>query len=180
MSRCYILSAIIACSWIVGCNGDSNPTTYPVSGTVTLDGKAVDGAAVTFFSTDPNLRPATGTTDKEGKYVLGSFKSGDGAMPGQYKIMVTKFWSDAGPSPYDAPADAPVETPEPTKLTDAEQRAAYEKAYKTAPKGPPAGAAKQPKSGNHLPKQYENADTSGLTFTVANGPNTYDIQLKSK
>jgi hypothetical protein len=177
MNRCFGFLALTACCYLVGCNG-SNPSTSPVSGVVTLDGKAVEGASVVFNPVDPALRPAMGITDAQGKYVLGTFKADDGAMPGQYKVTVTKYWSEAGDSPYDKPAEPEAKPAK--EMTDEEQRAAYQEAYKNAPKGPPKGGAKAPKSGNHLPKAYESADTSGLTHTVTDKPTTFDLTLVSK
>ena len=72
-----------------GCN--SRRTPVPVSGTVTLDGKPVEGATVTFhlLGDDKEGRPATGQTDTTGTFHL---KTGndDGARPGEYKVVITK------------------------------------------------------------------------------------------
>jgi len=71
------------------CNSPRPPV--PVSGTVTLDGKPVEGATVTFhlIGDDKEGRPATGQTDKAGAFRL---KSGneDGARPGEYKVVIVK------------------------------------------------------------------------------------------
>ena len=68
------------------CNSPRPPV--PVSGTVTLDGKPVEGATVTFhlIGDDKEGRPATGQTDKAGAFRL---KTGneDGARPGEYKVV---------------------------------------------------------------------------------------------
>ena len=72
-----------------GCDGRRTPV--PVSGTVTLDGKPVEGAIVTFhlLGDDKEGRPATGQTDKAGAFRL---KTGneDGARPGEYKVVIVK------------------------------------------------------------------------------------------
>ena len=72
-----------------GCDGRRTPV--PVSGTVTLDGKPVEGAIVSFhlLGDDKEGRPATGQTDKTGTFHL---KTGneDGARPGEYKVVVVK------------------------------------------------------------------------------------------
>ena len=72
-----------------GCEGRRTPV--PVTGTVTLDGKPVEGATVTFhlLGDDKEGRPATGQTDKTGAFQL---KTGneDGARPGEYKVVVIK------------------------------------------------------------------------------------------
>jgi len=178
MMRIGILSALLVGSSLVGCGGKSYPPTSPVTGVVTLDGKPVEGANVSFVSNDTKVQPASGTTDKDGKYSLTTFRSGDGAMPGEYKVAVSKYFSEAGQSPYDKPAE-PEETVAP-KASLEDQYAAYEKAYKDAPKGPPTGAAKQPKTGNELPAKYASAGTSGISVTVKSGDNSFPIELKSK
>ena len=60
----------------------------PVNGIVTLDGKPVEGATVT-FGTDDGKRSYGGFTDASGAFSL----SGGGvlgALPGTYKVTVTK------------------------------------------------------------------------------------------
>lgn len=181
MSRVFLCASLLAVT-LIGCNRNTNAPTFPVSGTVTLDGKPVEGAAVSFISLDPKNRPAAASTDKDGKYSLTTFVANDGAMAGDYQVSVTKFWSEAGKSPYDKTPDeesAAAPAAAPAAQTDEEMRAAYEKAYKSAPKGPPKGAPQIPKSGNHLPKKYEIAGTSGLTYSVK-GSGTFDIPLVSK
>jgi hypothetical protein len=63
----------------------------PVSGTVTLNGKPIEGATVTFhvLGDDKEGRPASGTTDRTGTFHL---KTGDevGARPGEYKVVIIK------------------------------------------------------------------------------------------
>jgi hypothetical protein len=72
-----------------GCGSQRTPV--PVSGTVTLAGKPVEGATVTFHvrGDDKEGRPAIGQTDKTGTFRL---KTGneDGARPGEYKVVIIK------------------------------------------------------------------------------------------
>jgi hypothetical protein len=81
------LSALLLAA--VGCGSGHSPV--PVSGIVTLDGKPVDAATVTFhlLRDDKEGRPAMGQTDKTGTFHL---KSGneDGARPGEYKVVIIK------------------------------------------------------------------------------------------
>ena len=74
-----------------GC-GSSNPETFPVSGTVTLDGRPVSGAAVVF--TPDTGQPATGTTDNAGQFELSTFQLGDGALPGKHRVTIAKTTVD--------------------------------------------------------------------------------------
>ena len=72
-----------------GCDGRRTPV--PVSGTVTLDGKPVEGATVSFhlLGDDMEGHPATGQTDKTGTFRL-TIGNEDGARPGEYRVVVTK------------------------------------------------------------------------------------------
>ncbi|HWL09882.1 MAG TPA: carboxypeptidase-like regulatory domain-containing protein [Planctomicrobium sp.] len=85
-----------------GCRGkqpDRRETQLvPVQGTITMKGKPVVGAVVSFIVeiSSSGGEPAYGLTDPEGKYVLKTSLPGSkkgmlpGAMPGDYKVTVTK------------------------------------------------------------------------------------------
>lgn len=103
--ECWVLFGVILAvgAGLEGC-GSGRPKTVPVTGVVTLDGKPIEGANVTFYpdtgeagsqggqqkKTDAASRPATGTTDKDGKFTLKTFEPGDGALPGKYKVAIIK------------------------------------------------------------------------------------------
>lgn len=76
---------------VAGCSSKYTPV--PVSGEVTLDGQPVDGATVYFYAVGDAKegRPATGQTDKEGKFRLSTLGTNDGALPGTYKVVVAKY-----------------------------------------------------------------------------------------
>lgn len=69
-----------------GCGGASGPV--PVRGTVTLDGQPLANATVQFLAGSPDARDAMGTTDADGAFSLSTFKPGDGALPGKYKVVI--------------------------------------------------------------------------------------------
>jgi predicted small lipoprotein YifL len=170
LNRFIVLSCLTLV--IAGC-GEKKPATFPVTGTVTLDGKAVEGAQITFVGEPPEKSAAT-VTKADGSYEMATFDAGDGALPGSYKIMVTKYPSDpGGPSPYGNP---PVESTAPVEQSAEAISEAYGKAYS----GPPKKGAPPKAPANELPMKYASTVTSGLTFTVEEKPNKFDIQLKSK
>src|SRR5262245_4436516 len=68
-----------------GCGGSG---TVKVRGTVTLDGKPLSGAMVTFVPAEEKGRAASGATQADGSFRLTTFKPDDGALPGDYKVMV--------------------------------------------------------------------------------------------
>ncbi|MBC8868249.1 MAG: carboxypeptidase regulatory-like domain-containing protein [Planctomycetes bacterium] len=80
------------CAWAIltaafGC-GSKNPATVEVTGTVTFNGAAVEGAQVTFFGEQG--RPAAGVADDQGRFRLMTFAPGDGALAGEYEVVITK------------------------------------------------------------------------------------------
>jgi len=84
--RATLFTAIVSSLFFAsGCGG---PKLHPVSGTVTLDGNPVEGAAVTFMS-DDGKNTYAGLTDASGKYTLYAGEK-PGASAGSYKVLVTK------------------------------------------------------------------------------------------
>ena len=73
---------------VTGCGGSDAPTTYPVTGRVTLDGSPVANAIVTFRA-DAASHYSVGTTDEQGNYTLSTFGTNDGALPGQNIVTVS-------------------------------------------------------------------------------------------
>lgn len=77
--------------WVMGCGGKpAGPEVIPVSGTVTLDGKPLADARVTFYPQVPKVNPSIGMTNAEGKYQL-SHGAARGAVPGSYKVIVEHY-----------------------------------------------------------------------------------------
>lgn len=88
-----VVTALVGC---LGCGkkGSDLPT-VPVTGKITWKGEPVVDATVSFASNVPDAKPANGKTDAQGNYSLQTYLSGtsqtDGALPGDYIVMVTKF-----------------------------------------------------------------------------------------
>jgi len=71
-----------------GCGGANKPVR--LNGVLTwTDGSPISEASVVFMP-DGGGRHAFGMTGKDGKFDLTTYNSGDGALPGEYKIVVTK------------------------------------------------------------------------------------------
>ena len=81
-----VVVVLINCP-ITGCN--NSPNIVPVNGTVLLDGKPLEGAAV-LFHPKADERPAVGITDKRGTFHLTTRSQGDGAHVGLNKVSITK------------------------------------------------------------------------------------------
>jgi hypothetical protein len=73
-----------------GCGGSNRPATLPVRGIVLLDNEPVAGAAVMFHPVGGG-RPAEGVTGADGRFELKTFEEGDGALPGEHQVTVTKM-----------------------------------------------------------------------------------------
>ncbi len=69
-----------------GC-GKGRPSTIPVKGVVIYKGQPLQNANVMFVPVAGG-RPASGRTGEDGTFSLGTFKSGDGALPGEYLVGV--------------------------------------------------------------------------------------------
>jgi hypothetical protein len=92
---------------MAGCGVSSDRVA--VTGTVTLDGKAVPDAMVTFHpeGTTGGLG-GSGKTGPDGKYTLTSAQGGKGVLPGGYKVVVNRLLRPDG-SPPD-PNTPPIES----------------------------------------------------------------------
>ncbi len=157
MQKCVAALAVVLLIFGGACNkGTNKPKTYPVAGTVTMNGQPVAGATVTFTPkqpTSPGQPGPTGAsaqTNEQGRYEIGTFAKGDGAIPGEYLVSVTKYEGAA-------PAGG---------------SGASQEEYR-----PPMPGEEAPVPKNVLPQQYANPNTSGLSFAVEAKNNTYDIKL---
>ena len=87
--RCVMSVALLG---VVGCGGDgeSSVTLVPVKGTISLNGKPMENAAIAFVP-DPSNKdqtPGGDTTGPMGNY-MARFRSRSGLAPGKYKVTVT-------------------------------------------------------------------------------------------
>ena len=90
---------IFICVGMVGCSSAPEET-YPVEGTVTLDGKPLEGGSVLFLQTtssesDKNYT-ARGKIDSEGHYELSTFGKNDGAVAGKFRVAVMSGYEPTG------------------------------------------------------------------------------------
>jgi hypothetical protein len=74
----------------LGCSAGDVPV--PISGKVTVDGVPLAHAGVVFHPHDGKGRPATAETAEDGTYRLTTFKVGDGALKGEYRV--TLVWEE--------------------------------------------------------------------------------------
>ncbi|MFH1921436.1 MAG: carboxypeptidase-like regulatory domain-containing protein [Planctomycetota bacterium] len=150
MSRFLVVLALCPClAAMVGCRDGVSGPTGTVSGKVTYnESPAPAGCTVTFVH-DKTSMAATGQTGADGSYSLQM--RGEGKVPvGAYQITVSPPAGDAQPGSED---------PE---------------AYRAVMEG---GGGGQAESKPAFPDKYLTATTSELTFTVKEGPNTFDVEM---
>ena len=91
VQRVPILLSGVVLVTLCGCSGgDGFPARVPVEVTVTYKGSPVADAHVTFAPTDATGKPAFGTTGPDGKVLLSTFGTADGALPGSYQVGIRK------------------------------------------------------------------------------------------
>jgi hypothetical protein len=133
-----------------GCG--SQLKTVKVEGVVTLDGKALPGATVTFTPLGEG-RSASGRTDRDGGFRLTTFRTDDGALPGEYKVIVVM---DKEPEERFVGRDL-------ESFTDQEK---YEMFMNHSPKGKRAALAAKKKRVSPVPAVYRDAKSTPLKEVV--------------
>mgnify|MGYP001412471187 CR=1 FL=1 len=158
----YLNAAIVAVSCL-GCGGSAGlDGLVKASGTVTYQGKPVEGATVSFRPVN-GKRAASGRTDAQGRFHLTSLHPGDGAFPGAYKVAISK-----------------IEDTDPAHQVTAEEFAAMVAGGKAPPREPARSGAGKSAGGlvYHIPEKYLDADKSALTAEVtASGENDFVFDL---
>ena len=152
MIRFVAMLALGIC--FIGCSGETEApkpkSIVPVTGTVTLDGKPLDFARVTFVplgGTDQGFG-GSGSTDSVGKYELRSLIGTEavvGAPPGEYKVTVNRM----------VKPDGTVVSP------DSQE--------------PPMMSAAKPS----VPVKYMTTSLTPLKMTVSSSGGTYNLDLKT-
>jgi hypothetical protein len=92
MVRTIATLFLVSVTLASGCGPDTShlPKTVTASGIVTLDGQPVDGAQVVLVGEGENARGAFGASDASGRFALRAFEEKDGAIPGSYKVQISK------------------------------------------------------------------------------------------
>jgi hypothetical protein len=93
VSRCLSLAAL---ALLAGCGPKQLPKseTFPVNGTVRLHGEPARFVIVRLEPTTPGKgADAEGTTKEDGTFELRTYSNedNDGAVPGQYKVVLEQF-----------------------------------------------------------------------------------------
>lgn len=144
------------CLMMVGCGGaGKGPKTVAAKGVVLYNNSPVEGATVVFLS-DGSSPSAKATTEANGEFVLTTSTYGDGAVVGNYQVIVSKDISKPG-----AVNKGPMSMEDALKASKENQEAAG------------------PSQLSLLPKKYGAAATSGINLQVAEdaSKNVFKIEL---
>lgn len=163
---------LIVCGALVltGCGKQGSIKTYPVSGTVTYNGKPVDQANVVYVPANPDSPRVSGTTDADGKFAVTTFVSSSeilrGAPANEYKVLVTKMKVNVD----DATAKDMANYKD---LSDADKMKLAQKMMAGPPpgQGGPTEKAEQKGPTSLLPEKYGDLKTTPLKVTVVSGAN---------
>ena len=163
MLRLYCSLAIGAMLFAtLGCGGGpGGEAPVPVTGKVLYKGKPVEGALVTFHSKSEG-RPANGRTDANGAFALMTYKTADGAIPGDYIVTVTK--------PKESESDD-------MDVGEDEYGEDYGKMMDAAGEAGDGGATAAEET--TLPAKYADVQKTPLALTVTKDPpNEFEIVLE--
>jgi hypothetical protein len=141
----------------LGCGpvDDGLPRTVKATGVVLCDGKPLEGAAIVLMQ-DSGSNFARGISDASGNFSLNTFETKSGAVPGAYKVTVSKTVTVDKATPASVPK---------TLAEDSQHAAEGDEGR---------GSASWV---NDLPDKYNSPATSGLSVTIPE-EGTSDIRLE--
>ncbi len=94
------LASLAVCLLAAGCGRASGSKIVKAGGTVTRHGQPLPNVNVTFHP--ESGRPANGTTDASGRFLMTTLRNNDGAVVGRHKVSI----SIAGAPPMPGTAEA--------------------------------------------------------------------------
>ena len=147
--RFWTLLSVAGLAFCDGCGSGAGPT-GTVSGTVTFNGQPVPAGTTVAFVSDKGYT-AAGVVEKEGRYQLLTGKRDKHIPAASYQATVS---------------------PPANEMSEAEYSAMMQAS------GSKARLAPRPTEMPVIPPKYFNKATSGLSFTVVKGKNTFDIKLE--
>jgi hypothetical protein len=111
---------LTAVALAAGCGGGAVPT-IPVNGVVTMDGKPLDNAAVTFYAEAGGIG-GSARTGSDGKFVVtGGTGKSQGLAPGKYKVTVSKMKAMISEDQVGAVTDADIKNDLPAIYSNPQQ-----------------------------------------------------------
>lgn len=83
----FVFAGVALAVGLTGC-GQNGPKLAKVTGVVTLDGKPVPGAVLTFIPRTPDGSPSYGATDQNGRYEMHFSSKKAGALLGDHDVEI--------------------------------------------------------------------------------------------
>lgn len=142
----WVLSCIL-CLAAIGCS--QGVDLAPVRGTVTFEEQPITCGTISFYPEEGG-RPATGEIGSDGTYTLSTFRPGDGAIVGEYKVAIEAKKVDSN-------------MPVPKSLKEEIANAGTEQIQSSITW--------------LVPEKYSAVASSGLTASVSGGSNQIDFDL---
>lgn len=84
-----VLPCLLLCAFVLGCGGSDGPELGYVTGTLKVNGEAIEGATITFSPQEG--RHSVGYTDDSGYYKLQYTSDRNGALPGEHTVTITTY-----------------------------------------------------------------------------------------
>jgi len=101
-----LLGVLVLTTFAAGCGQSRLEGLVPASGLVTYQSEPVEGAWVTLVPAQPGgtQRAASSITDSQGQFVMTTLDPGDGVVPGEYLVKISKKIDDTNNSKADIDA----------------------------------------------------------------------------
>lgn len=171
--RHNVVFILLAAMGVAGCGKGPSLKTYPVTGTVTYNGKPLEGANVVYIGPNTDSPRSSAVTDSEGRFSLTTYVGPQellkGAVPGEYKVTVTKLKAGAAAADDSSLGNMRNLSPEEQmKLMKQRMGGSTLAPGQTPTQKVEAGG---PSATSEIPEKYGKPETSGFTATVVVGDN---------
>jgi hypothetical protein len=103
-----VATAFVGLFGLVGCSRSDGLPTYPVAGTVRVNGQPAASALVTFHPLGGQSSKPSGRVGDDGTFALTTREGGDGAPAGEYRVTVVWTRAVAGKKGASEADDLPV------------------------------------------------------------------------
>lgn len=104
-NSCAVVLFIATFLLCTGCGGSPDLlATTKVNGSVSYQGAAIESGTIMFFPVAGG-KHAIGMISKEGTFTLSTYETGDGAIPGQHKVVINVSYEN--PDGIPVPASVP-------------------------------------------------------------------------
>jgi hypothetical protein len=161
-----VAGMLVCC--VTGCSDNNLPDLAAASGVVTLDGKPLDDARVTFHPIDDAVSFSYGTTNSGGEFKLSTFGMNDGGLVGRHKVTISKAKVDMAESETRVDVEALKRG-----ATYAEAMPGYDEMMGMGIKG---GVKKI----QQVPDKYSDKDSTEIEAEITlDGPNEFTFNLET-